>query len=181
MNPDMFFDSYTPFGGGALWGAVARMMNQNKAEGVYIAQKATTSDQSYQKAQNELNTALADMLEASANDEDISTSIILVDSLNQDAVELEHERDNALWDLRGAEEKQTEFYSYLKDMMLEYNDWLNSARGLTHFENEQLVDPGVQDSGDSSEIGETLAEAVTETRENLDQLSDQIGKLEANL
>lgn len=169
MNPDFFMDEYMPYSGGSLlWGAVARTIGQNKAEGIYASKRAEVSAQEYEQAKAELDTALADMLEGAAEGKDISASTVLVESLNMDTTELENEKDRALWDLHGAEDKQTEFFSYLKDMLYnmryfnEYNGWGQE-----------------EDSDDSVGPAEQMAEVVMGAKESFDNLSETIDKLEA--
>lgn len=174
MNPDLFMDEYMPYSGGSsLWGAVARMIGQNKAEGVYASKRAEVSAQEYEQAKAELDTALADMLEGAAEGKDISASTVLVESLNMDTTELENEKDRALWDLHGAEDKQTEFFSYLKDMLYmgNYGHYLN---GYNEWEQEE-------DPDDSVGPVEQMAEVVMEAKESLDNLSETIDKLEAKI
>ena len=172
MNPDMFFDDYMPFGGGSLWGAVARTIGQNKAEGVYASKRAEVSTQEYEQAKAELDTALADMLEGAAEGKDISASTVLVESLNMDTTELENKKDRALWDLHGAEDKQTEFFSYLKDMLYDMNNYGRYLSGYNGWEQEE-------DPNDSVGPTEQMAEVVMEAKESLDNLSETIDKLEA--
>lgn len=181
MNPDYLIDDYmnmTYSGGGSLWGAVSSMLGKNKDEGAYIAKKAEVSNKEYEQAKEELDLALADLLEDAANNQDISASTVLVESLNMDTTKFDNERKKALWDLHGIREEQVELIRFLTDSLSNSSYWSDA---LYSYSDNLDWKTKNEFRKNSTEGMEKVAQAIIETQNNLNKLSKKLNKLEAEV